>query len=150
MVKNRKCLACGSKYSYCPDCSRADALKPTWYGEFCGESCKELWLTLTRYNMNRLTKAEAKSIISDLDLNSIDSYVDCVQRDYAKVMAEEKKPKRGKRIEVQPVDEVADIEKDIVESIVEELIEIKIEQPIVAELVAEEPTVHEVVKQENE
>lgn len=150
MVKTRKCLCDGTKYSYCPDCSRADALKPTWYSEFCSETCKDLWLTLTRYNMNRLTKAEAKSIILDLDLKPIESYVSCVQRDYAKVMAEEKKSKRGKRAEIQPVDDAINISKEVVESIVEE-VEIKIEQPIsVAEPVAEEPESHEVVKQENE
>ena len=150
MVKNRKCIACGTKYSYCPDCSRADALKPTWYNDFCIESCKDLWLTLTRYNMDRLTKSEAKSAILELDLKPIESYSQFVQRDYAKVMAEDKKPKRGKRVEFQPVDEAIDISKEVVESIVEESIEIKLEQPIVAESVAEEPTSHEVVKQENE
>lgn len=151
MVKNRKCLCDGTKYSYCPDCSRADALKPTWYSDFCCETCKDLWLTLTRYNMNRLTKEEAKSIISELDLKPIESYAQCVQRDYAIVMAEEKKPKRGKRIEIQPVDEAIDIKKEVVESVVEELVEIKIEQPEeVVELVAKEPTVHEVVLQEED
>ena len=150
MVKTRKCISCGTKYSYCPDCSRADALKPTWYSEFCGESCKDIWLTLTRYNMNRLTKAEAKSIISELAIKPIDSYVQCVQRDYAKVMEEDKKPKRGKRVEIQPIDEVTDIPTEVVESVVKDLVEIKYEQPIVAKSVAEEPTAHEVVKQENE
>lgn len=135
MANNKKCLCCSTRYSYCPDCSRADALKPTWYSEFCGEDCKELWLTLTRYNMNRLTKSEAKSIISELNLKPIDSYVDCVKRDYAIVMAEEKKPKRGKRIEIKPIDEVMDVEPAVVESIVEP--------------VAIEPESHEVVEQEN-
>lgn len=151
MVKNHKCIACGTKYSYCPDCSRSDALKPTWYNDFCEESCKDLWLTLTRYNMGRLTKSEAKAIISELDLKSMESYSQFVQRDYAKVMAEEKKPKRGKRVEVQPIDEAADISKEIVESVVDNLVEIKSEQHIEISIpVAEETTAHEVVKQENE
>lgn len=141
MVRNRKCLACGTKYSYCPDCSRADALKPTWYNDFCGESCKELWFTLTRYNMGRITKDEAKSTILELDLKPIETYSQFVQRDYAKVMAEEKKPRRGKRVEVQPVDEVADVPK----STIAELIETKIEQPEKVAQVAIEQTVHEVV-----
>ncbi len=148
MVKTRKCTACGTKYSYCPECSRLDALKPTWYGEFCSEPCKDLWLTLTRFGMNRLTKSEAKSVILGLDLKPIDSYVSCVQRDYAKIMAENKKPKRGKRIEIQPVDDATDIPKEVVESIVENPIEIKPEQLVVAEPVAEETTVHEVVLEE--
>ena len=132
---NKKCRACGTKYSYCPDCSRADALKPTWYNDFCSEPCKELWYTLTRYNMERLTKTEAKLIISELDLQPIESYSQFVQRDYAKVMAEEKRQKRIKKVEIQPV---------------EEFVEIEIEQPIVIEPVVEEATAHEGVKQENE
>lgn len=151
MVKSRKCIACGTKYSYCPDCSRADSLKPTWYNDFCSESCKDLWFTLTRYNMDRITKSEAKSTILELDLKPIESYSQFVQRDYAKVMAEEKKHKRGKRVEVQPVDEATDIPKEVVESTVEELVEIKIEQPeTIVEPVAIEPESHEVVKKENE
>lgn len=142
MVKNRKCLSCGTQFKYCPDCSRADALKPAWASQFCSESCATLWSTLTKFSMDRLTKSEAKSIISDLDLKSVKSYSTCVQRDLAKVMTEDKKPKRGKRIEIEPVDEVIDIETEMVESIIEQL---NPAQPI--EEVAE---LHEVVKQENE
>jgi hypothetical protein len=120
---NRRCMACSTKYSYCPDCSRADALKPAWYSEFCSEPCKDLWLTLTRYNMSRLSKSEAKEAISSLELKPIDVYVACVQRDYAKVMAEEKKPKRGKHIEIKPIDEVADVKPTIVEKIIEQVVE---------------------------
>ena len=127
---NRKCICCSTRYSYCPSCSRADALKPTWHSEFCSETCKELWLTLTRHNMGTLTKSEAKSIISNLDLKPIDIYVDCVKRDYAKVMTPDKKPRRAQR-KIEPVVE-----------------EVQIEQPTEVEQV-EIPTVHEVVK-ENE
>lgn len=102
---NKCCLACGEKYSYCPDCSRADALKPSWSSEFCSESCKDLWLTLTRYNMGAHSKDEAKSIISALDIKPIDTYVACVQRDYNKVMTPDPKPKRGKRAELKLFDE---------------------------------------------
>jgi hypothetical protein len=65
--------------------------------------------------MSILTKAEAKSIISALDLKPIDQYVDCVQRDYTKIMAEEKKPKRGKRAEIKILDEVMDVEPVAIE-----------------------------------
>lgn len=136
---NKKCLCDGTKYSYCPDCSRADALKPTWYSEFCSESCMTLWTTLTKFGMNTLSKSEAKEIISSLDLKPIDVYVACVQRDYAIVMAEEKKPKRGKRAEVKTIDEAVNIEPAIIEAV--------IEQPVIKPIVDES---HEVVKQENE
>lgn len=128
MVKNRQCLSCATKYSYCPDCSRADKLAPTWKAQFCSEDCMTLWMTLTRYNMGTHSKSEAKEIISALDLKPIDVYVECVKRDYSKVMAEEKKSKRGKRIEIKPIDEVMDIEQEIVESIVEESHEVVLKE----------------------
>lgn len=159
---NKTCLCCSIRYSYCPSCSRADKLAPTWKSEFCSEPCMTLWTTLTKYNMNMFTKAEAKSIISDLDLKPIDAYVACVKRDYDKVMAEDKKPKRGKRIEIKPVDEVIEIEQEVVESILEDNqfivkvdAEIKniTEDEIVVEVTprkkAQEES-HEVVEKENE
>jgi hypothetical protein len=60
-----------------------------------------------------LDKSEAKSIILELDLKPIESYVPCVQRDFQKVMKSDKKPKRGKHIEIKPVDEVIDVEQPI-------------------------------------
>lgn len=129
---NKTCLCCSTNYSYCPSCSRLDALKETWYNEFCSESCKDLWLTLTRFGMNSLTKSEAKNIISALDLKPIESYVPCVQRDYSKVMKEERKPKRGKRAEVKIFDDAMNIGQEVFKIIVEE------------------HTEHEVVKTEKE
>lgn len=140
---NRTCLACQTKYNYCPSCSRIDSLKPTWHSDFCSEQCMDLWMTLTRFGMNRLSKSEAKDIISALDLKPIDNYVACVQRDYAKVMAEDKKPRKIKKQEPVVETEIL-VEQPIAE--IEQVVEII--EPIVA--IVEEPTVHEVVKEENE
>lgn len=123
---NKQCWCCGEKYSYCPSCSRADSLKPSWASEFCSESCMMLWTTLTKFGMNRLTKSEAKSIILDLDLKPIDTYAICVQRDYDKVMAVEKKSRKVKKIE--PV----------------------VETELILEQQVEAVKSHEVVKEENE
>lgn len=116
---NKKCLACAARYSYCPDCSRADALKPSWYSEFCSEPCMTLWMTLTKYNTNIIAKPEAKAIISNLELKPIDSYADCIKRDYNKLMTDEKKPKRGRRIEIKPIDEAIEIDPIVVQPIAE-------------------------------
>ena len=128
---NKTCYACQTKYSYCPSCSRADAMKPSWASEFCSESCKDLWTALTKYNMAMISKSEAKSIILKLDLKPIDNYTACVQRDYTKVMAEEKKPKRNKRIEIKPIDEFIGLEPVVVNEVlpaVEESHEVVIEK----------------------
>ena len=74
-----------------------------------------LWQTATKYNMNKLTKSEAKSIISEIKLKPLIEYSACVQRDLNVIFAEEPKPKRGKRAEVKIVEEA------IPETIVEEI-----------------------------
>ena len=141
-MANRKCLCCHDEYDYCPNCGTG-RLAPAWKSAFCSESCKELWQTLSRFSMNFITKSEAKAVISELDLRPIELYAKCVQKDYAKVMTEEKKSKRGKREEINIVDEVIDVEPDVVEMIIEKTIE----QPVeVAEPVVVEPAVHEVVE----
>ena len=146
-MANRKCMCCKTEYDFCPNCG-SGRLAPAWKSAFCSETCKELWQTLSRFSMNFITKSEAKSIISKLDLEPMEFYASCVQKDYAKIMAEEKKSKRGKRSEMTVLDEAMDLPKEVVEHIVEE---IKIEQSIeVVEPVVEEPTVHEVILQENE
>ena len=104
-IKTRKCLSCGTKYDFCPDCRGADRLAPAWRSEFCCEDCKTLWSTATKFNMNRLTKAEAKAIISALTLKPADQYVACIQRDLKNIMAEEPKPRRGKRALMPIIDE---------------------------------------------
>lgn len=134
MVKNKQCLACKEKFSYCPDCSRVDALKPVWSSQFCSESCMTLWTTLTKFGMNNLTKQDAKDIINSIDLKQIDTYASCVQRDYAKVMHEDKKPRKTRKPEF------------VVEHTFEEIVEqpIIVTEPVIIELE------HEVVLEEKE
>lgn len=106
-TNNRKCICCNERYSYCPDCNGADRLKPSWYSEFCSETCKDLWLTCTRFNMGKLTKSEAQTVINSLPLKPATDYVACVQRDLGVILKEEStpKPKRGKRTAIKPVDD---------------------------------------------
>lgn len=127
MVNNRKCLACQTGFSFCPDCSKSDKLSPSWRAQFCSETCKTIWTTLTKYNMSHLTKPEAKEIISGLDLKPIESYAECVRRDYAQIMAEEKKPRKNRRPE--PIIEV--------ETMTIERSEIEAPQPTIYEVVNE-------------
>lgn len=117
---NRKCLCCSTRYSYCPSCSRRDSLKPSYFADFCSETCMTLWTTATKYNMSMLTKPEAKSIISALDLKPIDAYVTCIQRDYANIMEPVKKPRKSRKIEpievqLEQPEEVAESHEVVIE-----------------------------------
>lgn len=107
MKKNRQCICCSTRYSYCPDCNGSDRLKPSWHSEFCGEDCKELWQIATRFNMGLIKKQDAKEMISILDLKDKSEYVECIQRDIENIFAEEPK-KRGKRAELNLIDEMSD------------------------------------------
>jgi hypothetical protein len=67
-----------------------------------------------------LTKPEAKSIISALDLKPIDAYVTCIQRDYANIMEPVKKPRKSRKIEpievqLEQPEEVAESHEVVIE-----------------------------------
>ena len=96
--RDRQCLCCNTKYSYCPTCS-SDKMKPIWMTEFCSESCKELFETATKYNLKKITKPEAKEIIEKLELKEKSAYVNCVQKDLENILAEEKAVKEEPKVE---------------------------------------------------
>ena len=132
--RDRQCLCCGTKYSYCPTCS-VDKSKPTWMTEFCSESCKELFETAIKYNLKAITKDEAKEIIEKIELKERSAYVKCVQNDLENILAEEPVPIK----EVAPVEE-----KTVVAEIPAPVFE---EKPAFAPKKKQKS--HEVVKKEN-
>ena len=122
MSKKRECYLCGETYYYCPTCSN-DKLKPAWMAEFHSESCKNIFDICTRFNMKRLTKAEAKAALKDCDMSNKAKFKDYVQRDLENIFAAEPKAKRGKRAETTIIDEVVTVEPEVIESIVESVLE---------------------------
>ena len=114
MTLNKKCVCCQTAYSYCPNCSNADKLKPSYFATFCSEDCMNIWTTATKFNMGKLTKQEAKAIISEISLKPASEYAPCVQRDLAVILKEDPKPKRSKRVAAQPIDEPTLVEHEVV------------------------------------
>ena len=106
MALNRVCMCCHEKYAYCPDCNSRDKLKPAWHASFCSEACKDLWTTLSGYSMGFIEKKDAVETIKALTLKDKSQYVECVQRDMAKLLAEEPKLKRSKKVEPKIVNEI--------------------------------------------
>nr|WP_270248912.1 hypothetical protein [Coprococcus catus] len=68
---NRKCIICGTRYSYCPHCSE-DANKPTWMAIFCGENCKDIYTTLDDFRDGRISREDAQIVLNGLDLSPIE------------------------------------------------------------------------------
>lgn len=101
--KNRKCVTCGEKYSYCPNCDRK---APYWMTEFHDENCKNIFQLCTQYNVGLLTKEQAQEALSACDLSNKENFAECIQRDFANIFAVEAQPKkRGKRAEMQIIDD---------------------------------------------
>ena len=106
--RDRKCLCCGEKYSYCPTCS-IDKGKPTWMTEFCSSDCMTLWTAATKFNMNLINKSEAKEIIEKLELKERSEYVECVQRDLEVIMEQEMVTEK-QAVETAPILEEKSVE----------------------------------------
>lgn len=102
--RTRECYLCGTKYEYCPTCSQ-DKMKPAWMAEFHDENCKNIFDICTRFNMNLMSKEEAMEVLGKCDLSNKSNFKSYVQRDIENIFAEEPKPKRGKRAELNLVDD---------------------------------------------
>lgn len=87
--RTRECLLCGTKYEYCPTCSQ-DKMKPVWMTEFHDENCKSIFDICTRFNMQMLAKAEAKTALENCDLSNKANFKSYVQRDLENIFTEDK------------------------------------------------------------
>ena len=81
----RRCIVCGDTYSYCNHCA-ADQKKPTWYGIFCSENCKEVYDTTLKYGEGLLSQEEAREVLSELDLSKKMQYHPVIKQRVAEIM----------------------------------------------------------------
>lgn len=97
--KNRACLTCGTKYSYCPNCNRNE---PSWKTEFHDENCKNIFQICTSFNVNVMSQHEAKAALEQCDLSNKENFKSFVQFDLENIFKEDEEPKfkRGKRAEM--------------------------------------------------
>lgn len=119
--KNRECLTCGAKYSYCPNCNRK---APYWMAEFHDENCKNIFQICTQYNVGLLTKEQAQEALSACDLSNKESFKLFIQRDFENIFAvvEEQPKKRGKRAEMPIIEEAIPEEiQEVLHEVVKEI-----------------------------
>ena len=104
--RDRQCYLCGQHYKYCPTCSE-DRMKPAFMAEFHSENCKHIFEICTNFNLGLKSKLEAQEALIECDLSEQANFKPYVQRDIENIFAEEPK-KRGKRAELNLVDEMLD------------------------------------------
>ena len=110
--RSRECYLCGRHYEYCGSCS-SDRMKPAWMSEFHSENCKNIFDICTRFNMQLMSKAEAQDALNSCDLSNKENFKSYVQHDLENIFKVDVEPKfkRGKRIEIQPVDDAMIVEE---------------------------------------
>lgn len=115
----RKCIVCGNEYNYCRSCPK-DAKKATWYALYDNENCKNISQALTDYNFNKVTKEEAKDILSncDLSINLAEYYRNTLDV----VMAKPKRSKAKQIVIEEPIieEEIVPMVEEIKEEVQEE------------------------------
>lgn len=102
--KNRECATCGVKYSYCPNCNRK---APAWMSAFHDENCKNIFKICTSFNVDVLSKAEARAALEMCDLSNKENFKSAIKQDFENIFAVEGAPaqaeepkKRNKRAEM--------------------------------------------------
>lgn len=96
---NRICKVCGTQYYFCPNCGGAKATDK-YQTMFCSKNCRDIFHTLSRYSVGSITKAEAKSILSELDLSKRSQFSAKIKEDLNAIMKTVKTKKQSKPAEV--------------------------------------------------
>ena len=60
-------------------------MKPAWMAEFHSENCKNIFKICTDYNMQTITKQEARDELNKCDLSNLQSFKDYVQKDISNI-----------------------------------------------------------------
>lgn len=70
---NRTCITCGEQYFFCGDCSETRHLEP-WHSIYHDGNCKKIFMAVTDYLANEITKSQAKEILNTCDLSKRQSF----------------------------------------------------------------------------
>ena len=101
--KMRHCLCCGVEYEYCATCNKKD---PYWMAEFHNDNCKNIFQICTDFNVELISKEEAKAALEQCDLSNKVNFKSFVQKDLENIFKEESKAKRKHVFEPEITHEV--------------------------------------------
>ena len=83
---NRECYACGQSYYHCPTCP-SETKKETFYNMFCCERCSKIFKTLTDETFKRITTAQCKEQLLQMNVSSNETFRDGINKHIAKVFS---------------------------------------------------------------
>ena len=92
---NRKCLACHKEYYFCLKCGQTRNV-PAWHVDFCDETCKTVFETVSSYNCGSLTKEEANEMIGEIDSAKFATLKDSLKTTLKEIQAKGTSEKKSK------------------------------------------------------
>lgn len=95
---SKKCILCGKQYKYCPSCTK-DMKKEKWHMLYDSENCRNISRALTDYNLKKITKEDAQSLLRQCDLSKVDELNEHYRNEINEIMKEPEAP----AVEVEPV-----------------------------------------------
>ena len=82
---NAQCIICGKRYHICNDCKNIKSAFP-WRTVADTVTCYKIFMALKQYLDGDISKEEAKDILSNINIGSLDSYTDWVQFQLKRIM----------------------------------------------------------------
>lgn len=83
---NRTCYCCGQEYYYCPSCP-GDKKDPQIYTMWDSEVCKDIFNTLSRESLKKITTKECKENLIELGVDKIEIKKESVKNHINRVMS---------------------------------------------------------------
>ena len=117
---NRVCYCCGREYYFCPSCPK-DKKDPQIYTMWDSELCKDVFNTLSRESLKKITTKECKEKLIELGVDKIDIKKDSVKAHINKVMNYKDVEDVKGIVESIENTEVPTINEEVAEAVFEEI-----------------------------
>ena len=100
MGYRRICHTCGKEYEYCPNCAAFES-QPKWRANWDTEECKDVWNILVRYNTEKISVAEVKSVLNSYGVVNYSKYSSPIASQLKSILYTEPAPKKNNKDEAK-------------------------------------------------
>lgn len=105
---NHWCVVCGKGYHACDSCDEMQSFTP-WRKMTDTPEHYKIFLLVKQYNNNLISKAEAKTMLANINISDIDTLKDDVKKVLNEILAEDVAVKKSKKKAVKSEDVETDI-----------------------------------------
>ena len=88
-LNNKTCITCGVKYTFCTGCGQFDT-EPRWKAIYHNETCKDIFIIVSDFLQNAISKDEAKERLLKCDLSYRNELHEKIQNGIREILDEVK------------------------------------------------------------